>query len=424
MAIALWVEPGEQSAGPGGTATFTVRAANQGAIVDRIGFEVLGPAAAWAVLEPAEVSLFPGGDGGVTLSLSPPLGTAAGPVPFGVRATGASSGDVEVGEATLLVGASRSVEAELRPRTATGTRRATSVVVLHNTGNAATTVEVVASDPDDAIVFDAPSAVEVRPGATAEVPLRMRLPARPKQGSTLPYSVLVQGEDTGQALDGQVRQPPRKRWPIVAALLLLGLAAAAFLMLRPEDSVAVPPGSPDGPGGSTTTLLGGEPTTLLGGTPPPSATGETTAPSVGTVPGGGTTTVSAGPSTSNPGSTGTGPRPTTTTIFVPPLPCPARGNAVDTAQRVICAWELRRLGDAADSSTPDSNTALGRITPVGSGANGQTVESSSTDAGGTTVFFQRCGNARGVRSVRVPSTGANAGRVLTVTACPAFPLSG
>ena len=36
MGLTLWVEPGDGMAVPGGMATFTLRVANQGPIVDRI----------------------------------------------------------------------------------------------------------------------------------------------------------------------------------------------------------------------------------------------------------------------------------------------------------------------------------------------------------------------------------------------------
>ncbi|MEO5680977.1 MAG: hypothetical protein ABIS47_15085, partial [Acidimicrobiales bacterium] len=274
MTIGLRIDPEEQMVDPGRPAVFTVHVVNQSGVVDRVALDILGSAGAWSKVDPPAVALFPGTDGTAILTVTPPVGSALGPVPLGIRATAETSGFVEVGEATLNVGASRSVEAELRPRTATGKRRATSVVVLHNLGNAPTKVQVVASDPDDAIVFDAPSAVQIGPGMTAELPLRMRLPTREKSGATLPYSVLVEGGDTGQSLDGQVRQPAKKRWPVLALVLLAGLAIAAYLLLRPTNAVAIKEGKADEPP-TTATTLPGAPTTVAAAatTAPPAAAG-------------------------------------------------------------------------------------------------------------------------------------------------------
>ena len=138
MTIALRIEPEDQTVDPGREAVFTVHILNQSGIVDRVAIDVLGLAAGWAVIDPPAVALFPGTDATAVLKVTPPHGTPLGPVPLGVRATAETSGWVEVGEGNLNVGASRTVEAELRPRTATGKRRATSVIVLHNLGNAPT----------------------------------------------------------------------------------------------------------------------------------------------------------------------------------------------------------------------------------------------------------------------------------------------
>ena len=215
MTIALRIEPGRQAADPGGTAAFHVRVLNGSGVVDRVTLEVLGSAGPWSTIDPEAVALFPGTDGAAVVTVLPPPGAPLGPVPLGLRALAESSGAADVAEATLTVGTSHRIDAELRPRTAKGRKRATSLVVLRNAGNATATLTVVTSDPDDAIVFDGPQRLRVDPGQVVDVPLRMRLPSRQKLGATLPYQVLVQG-DAGCALDGQVRQPPNtagtSRW--------------------------------------------------------------------------------------------------------------------------------------------------------------------------------------------------------------------
>jgi len=419
VTIALRIEPEDQMVDPGLPAVFTVHVVNQSGVVDRVALDILGTAGAWATTEPKAVALFPGTDATATVSITPPVGTPLGPVPIGIRATAETSGFVVVGEANLNVGASRSVQAELRPHTATGKRRATSVIVLHNVGNAPTKVQVVATDPDDAIVFDAPRAVQIGPGMTAELPLRMRLPSREKQGATLPYSVLVEGGDHGQSLDGQVRQPAKKRWPLLAAAMLAALLVAALVLFRPQDSKAITAGKSED---TTTTILGATTTVVNGTTTLPPGVTTTGPPDAGTTakPGSPTTQGNAtvttkpiGPIVTNPPNTGVS-LITTTTV---PLPCPAKGTPQATAQRVICAWELGRLGEVSDSTTAEAVKALAALTPIG----GQKALTPPPPVGGvTTVSFGGCVAGKGVASVDIPVTTPTfaAGRVyIPVTAC-------
>lgn len=433
MTIALRIDPEEQNVDPGREAVFTIHVVNQSGVVDRVALDVLGSAAGWSTTDPQAVALFPGTDATATVVITPPLGTPLGSVPLGIRATAETSGFVEVGEANLNVGASRTVEAELRPRTATGKRRATSVVVLHNLGNAPTKVQVVATDPDDAIVFDAPSSVQIGPGLTEEVPLRMRLPSREKQGATLPYQVLVEGGDTGQALDGQVRQPAKKRWPILAAMMVLALLAAAFLMLKPQDAVAIKEGKADEP---TTVPAAAALTTLPGATTVAPAAVDPAAPGATTPGGGGGGGGGGAPGAATPGAVTTA-KPVATTLppaggVVPtlsprttaaPLPCAGKGAAdkpEDTALRVVCAWQLGRLAEASDSTTPEAVIDLGKIAVLG----GQKVEAVTKSVDGATVTFTGCvaGSSKGVRSLFVPATTPSfaVNRVYRpVVSCPA-----
>jgi len=417
VTIALLIEPEDQTVDPGREAVFTIHVVNQSGVVDRVSLDVLGTAGAWARVEPAAVALMPGTDATATVVITPPAGTSLGPVPIGIRATAETSGFVEVAEANLNVGASRMVEAELRPRTATGKRRATSVVVLHNVGNAPTKVQVVATDPDDAIVFDAPTAVQIGPGMTTELPLRMRLPSREKQGATRPYSVLVEGGDSGQSLDGQVRQPAKKRWPILVAMLLAGLLVVAYLALKQPDSKAITEGRADE---ATTTTIAGATTTVA-------EAGATT-----TVAGGAATTAGAGaPGAPPPGAPGPGgPGPTApavattaTTAGTAVIPltfvqrCPgAKGTADKTAQRVICSWEGGRLGAEVNQTiTPAVATSLGALPHL----SGQIAGSPVLDPGGSRVPVSGCGTntGRGVQYVIVATTGASAGLVTDFRAC-------
>ena len=421
VTIALRIDPGHRAADPGGSATFHVQVLNGSGVVDRVALEVLGSAAPWSTIDPVAVALFPGADGAAVVTVRPPPGAPLGQVPLGLRAVAESSGATDVGEATLTVGTSHRIDAELRPRTAKGRRRATSLVVLRNAGNATATLAVVASDPDDAITFDGPKRVRVGPGQVVDVPLRMRLPTREKPGATLPYQVLLEG-DAGCALDGQVRQPPKRRW-LLALVAALVAAAVAASLLRSDDSVAItggegaattttaqdgapaqpaaeqpPPGNPPPPGAEAPAPAPVVPTAPAPGAAPPSQAGDgpggtgPAAPGPALAPG----AAAPPPASSPPRSVGPEPRAATTLgpPDPPPLPCPEKGSAdkpESTALRVLCAWELGRLKEVTDSTTPDSAATLQQLTPAG----GQAVTLAAHEKGGAWVYFSGCPKAGG-----------------------------
>jgi hypothetical protein len=168
---------------------------------------------------------------------------------------------------------------------------------------------------------------------------------------------VIVGGDTGQSLDGQVRQPARKRWPILAAMAVLGLLALALLLLKPQDAVAIKEGSADEPttttvASATTTTVAGASTTAVGATTlDPSKPG---APSPGaTTPGaggGGTTVAPLGP-------VPTGPKPTTlpsvpvpTTQTTQVAPCPASSSGLSATVPKNTAKVVVDTRDASDPS--------------------------------------------------------------------------
>src|SRR5438270_11755226 len=78
---------------PGGEAVSEVRVRNSGTIVDQFTLEVLGDAAAWAIVEPAVVPLFPGAEAVARIKFKPPKSSSvpSRAIPFAAR--GKSRGD-------------------------------------------------------------------------------------------------------------------------------------------------------------------------------------------------------------------------------------------------------------------------------------------------------------------------------------------
>ena len=72
MGAAASLEPHALDVDPGGVATCQITVRNTGSVVDEFAFSVLGPAGAWAEVEPPSLSLFPGAEGTATVRFRPP----------------------------------------------------------------------------------------------------------------------------------------------------------------------------------------------------------------------------------------------------------------------------------------------------------------------------------------------------------------
>src|SRR5256885_11121011 len=111
---------------PGGEAILEVLVRNNGRVVDEYTLEMLGEAAPWVTVDPPSISLFPGTDGMVRVTIQPPRAstTAARPVPFGVRVRSREDQDASVTEEGVIdVTAFADTIAELLPSTSRGSRR-------------------------------------------------------------------------------------------------------------------------------------------------------------------------------------------------------------------------------------------------------------------------------------------------------------
>lgn len=243
---------------PGGEAAVRMRVQNTGPVVDQFAIEVLGDAAAWAVVEPPALSLFPGAEDVVTVRFRPPRtpAVAAGDLPFGVRVVSHEDphGAV-VEEGTLGVGAFRQTAVELTPRNSRGSRSAVHELAVDNRGNAAIDVAVRGGDPDGSLAFGfRPASQVIGPGRAGFV--RVRVTARrtflsgPPRSLPFQLQVLPAGE-APIPVDGAMLQGPLVGRGVRNAALLaaLGVVAAAllwFLALKPgvesaaRDAVATP----------------------------------------------------------------------------------------------------------------------------------------------------------------------------------------
>jgi hypothetical protein len=260
---------------PGGTAMMTASIVNTGPAVDEMAVSIEGEAAAWAVVEPGTVVLFPGAEGEVAVTFRVPEGPRArpGPAPFAVRATG--SGDPSSSRADGVVDVAPYAEASIavRPEVLQGTRRTSGTVVLENRGNARADLRLSGA-AEQASVSVEPARLLVGPGEVVSAILTvtphrafLRGPAQ-----RIPFTVTAEGAEHPKiSAEGSMTQ--RARLPQGGAGVLAGLLVLALLLplawfgaLRPLVRREVARGNPSAigpgsgrPGTGAAGLVGGSP---------------------------------------------------------------------------------------------------------------------------------------------------------------------
>lgn len=235
---------------PGEEAVCTVTVRNTGSVIDQINVDVVGPAAAWSVVEPPVLNLYPGDLAEARVYLRPPRASspAAGDLRYGVRATSLEDprGSVTA-EGTVVIAPFTEVRVALVPQISRGSRRGKHKIDVSNLGNTAVGTQIQAVDPDDALVFTIPRpAVVAPPGVVTQ----SRLAAVPRRKfwtgkqQAKPFQVVVQPErGVASTVDGTFEQEPIvPRWAVAtaAAAVALGVVLAAlwFTLVKPAVSSA------------------------------------------------------------------------------------------------------------------------------------------------------------------------------------------
>ncbi|MEU7617218.1 hypothetical protein AB0B27_14140 [Micromonospora rifamycinica] len=245
MSVAVGLVETDLTVAAGGTVGCTVRVRNTAAVVDQFTLDVVGDAAAWAEVEPATMNLLPGTEQEARVTFTPPRAATvpAGSVDFGVRVRGREDPEgsvVEEGTVTVLPFVE--LATELVPRTSQARRAARHQLVIDNTGNVETTVEVLPADPDRLLTFRVlPAAPVLRPGTATFVKLRVRPRRRFLLGPdrNLPFQVAVTRPDAepitsdGLLVQRSVLPAWSPRVVLVAAAVAVALVGLWFAVLKP-----------------------------------------------------------------------------------------------------------------------------------------------------------------------------------------------
>lgn len=193
----------------GSTVDLTISLHNRGSTVDQLSVVVLGPAEAWADIEPAFVNLLPDARATVTIAFRLPRreDVEQTTVDFGVGIRSREHPEQSVlkrGE--IQVEAFTDFTATMRPSVLRARAEATTTVELTNRGTTAVSASLQAEDAEDALQLSfSPGQLHVSPRTSGQATLhvRPRVVRRGGQPETHRFSVTVSTPDGRQEqLDG------------------------------------------------------------------------------------------------------------------------------------------------------------------------------------------------------------------------------
>ena len=226
---------------PGQVVTCQLSVANTGSIVEQFTLLVVGDAAEWIRPDPPVISLFPGAQQTVNVTIAPPRvwSTPAGEVHFAIKVIPSNEPEESVTEeAAVTVGSFQDVAAELVPRMVTARFSGRQKLAVDSRGNTPVPVEVAAVDAADAIKFTTrPKVLTTAPGAAHFVRLRVKPRQRFWRGppQQKPYRVQVspEGGRPIQLEGGLVQKAVLPKWLVPLVAIAGILALLWFLWLKP-----------------------------------------------------------------------------------------------------------------------------------------------------------------------------------------------
>ena len=235
--IGILLTATEFSVAPGESVTFPLVLLNQGLEGDMVSLSVDGVPSSWVSASSPSISLSPGQQQEVTLTIRPtPSGeSGAGQHPFKVLVTSqANPGQVAVAECVLVVASFSRFSSELHPQRSEA--RAPARVTVENQGNVEQLFTLTWQSPDDGLDFEPLSTqqLHVPPGQVAMAEFSARPRSRPLFGgdSVLPFTTHVQAAGVGvQNLNGEiVSKALIPTWVPIAVLALLLACACLSVM--------------------------------------------------------------------------------------------------------------------------------------------------------------------------------------------------
>ncbi|MFE4372647.1 hypothetical protein ACFRMN_31320 [Streptomyces sp. NPDC056835] len=252
MSLTASLDAPSVTAEPGARTDVPLQILNSGSTVEEYRFEVVGACAAWATVEPAALSLYPGASGTVVVRLTPPRDPSvpAGETPFGIRVVPTSElSETVVPEGRVTVAPFTEVTSELVPRSSNGARRGSHQLAVDNRGNAPVTVRLSGrTGTERARVRFATAELRIPPGHADFAKLWVRPAKRLWRGTPMTHTFQVfaapvpaeEGQEPYEpvVLDGSYEQQAilpgwLPRALILAAVVAIALVGLWYALLRP-----------------------------------------------------------------------------------------------------------------------------------------------------------------------------------------------
>jgi hypothetical protein len=253
---------------PGQVATTELAIRNPSGIVETYDVSVLGPAAAWVSVDPPSVSLFPGDEQDVTLTVQPPMASriVAGEYAVGVQVTSQVRRESTATAETVVIVPPFYRFRILQAQSAYTVRtKATTLVRIVNDGNSTVTYSVQALDPEGFMkVAPKNPTVTLAPGEAQWVEINVKVAPKiigsgfetrsfmitvtPLRDEDLDLAIV--DEDSEEIGASIVHRPLiRVRLGVLGRLILLltilgliaGFLITRFLANQPSDRELAPP---------------------------------------------------------------------------------------------------------------------------------------------------------------------------------------
>ncbi|NLI01344.1 MAG: hypothetical protein GX446_17850 [Chthonomonadales bacterium] len=229
----------------GQTAQLDVSLTNKQETDDNIAIEIEGLDVEWYAVPVPSVHVAPGETRSlrVLFKVGRSPDVAAGTYPFVVRARGMESGETGIHQAALTIKPFSALQLDLDPKRATSTlfRRASIFELrITNLGNHTETLDLSASDSDDACAYEFENdRIVVKPGGTEAVGLAVEPRSRPLVGSTCLYQFTATARSASDAYvsasaHGQLERRAILSTVMASLLLVAAIAAAGWWIFRPR----------------------------------------------------------------------------------------------------------------------------------------------------------------------------------------------
>ncbi|MDY6918473.1 MAG: hypothetical protein SVP26_11165 [Chloroflexota bacterium] len=260
--ISVTLSPDKLEVAPGESVTTTATIKNAGDVVEAYAVEIEGLEPEWCALSVTSVSLFPGDQEQVQVTVQPPKATSskAGSYTAAIRVVSGRDATVETkAQLAVEVGRYMGFDVGLSPGKARG-RRGSYRLTIVNTGNVATTYTFVGQDTEEACRFEfGENAATLEPGATAEVPVTVDPKKKPFTGKAKTYNFTItvssHASEAGESkkVQGQLECTPLMPvWALaVAAVAVVAIVVVVVVLAMgggggPKVNISASPAPPSG----------------------------------------------------------------------------------------------------------------------------------------------------------------------------------